>query len=165
MKNTSENLKEDPKKAREQTKTILRKILTADDVVGMRYRKGDLSTEKASKFCGAFAAVVDGIMLEALKDREIAEAIVPILQDKIEERKTDPLPYKHFLQMLGYRHRLEIEGEVQDAAEIVEAFDHIKGRMDLDNIEERKAELEEEMEKRADRPRLAGKEQENQMYG
>ncbi|KXA97735.1 hypothetical protein AKJ37_02435 [candidate division MSBL1 archaeon SCGC-AAA259I09] len=163
------NLKEEPdganlEKAREQTKSILRKILTADDVVGMKFREGEMSREEASKLCGAFAKVVDGIMLGALKDREMAEGIVPLLQEKIDERKSDPLPYQHFLQMLRYKHRLENDGEVQEATEMAEALDYIKSRLDLDNIQEKKAELEKEMRK-ADRPRPTKEEQENQMYG
>ncbi|KXB01384.1 hypothetical protein AKJ41_01675 [candidate division MSBL1 archaeon SCGC-AAA259O05] len=160
-----EKTEEYSEKAKEETRTLLRKLLTADDVVRMRYRKGGLSREKASKFYGCIAVAVDGIALSALKSKEIAEAIAPVLLDKIENGWGYPLPWTHILQMLAYRHRLEIDGEVQDAAEIVGAYDQLKSRMDLDNIEERKAELEEEMEKRADRPRLAGEEQGNQMYG
>ncbi|KXA93894.1 hypothetical protein AKJ65_05820 [candidate division MSBL1 archaeon SCGC-AAA259E19] len=160
-----EKLEEYSEKAKEETKTLLRKLLTADDVVRMRYRKGELSREKASKFYGCIAVMVDVIALSALKDKGIAETIAPVLLDKIENGWGHPLPWTHILQMLAYRHQLKIEDEVQDAAEVVDAYDQVKSRMDLDDIEERKAELEEEMEKRADRPRLAGEEQGNQMYG
>ncbi|KXA92931.1 hypothetical protein AKJ64_01805 [candidate division MSBL1 archaeon SCGC-AAA259E17] len=63
----------------------------------------------------------------------------------------------------GTRTRLEIEGEVQDPAEIVEAYRQLKSRMDLDNIEERKAELEEEFEEKIQQ--LREKWEKNLMFG
>ncbi|KXA93108.1 hypothetical protein AKJ64_01355 [candidate division MSBL1 archaeon SCGC-AAA259E17] len=159
LKDTSEDLE----RAKEETKTLLRKVLTADDVVKMRYRKGELSREKASKFYGCIAVVVDGIALEALRSKEVAETIAPVLHDKIENGWGDPLPYTHILQMLGYQHQLEIKGEVQDATEIIEAFDQVKSRMDLDNIEQRKEELEEEFRGKIEQ--LRGKRKKNLMFG
>ncbi|KXA88476.1 hypothetical protein AKJ57_06885 [candidate division MSBL1 archaeon SCGC-AAA259A05] len=163
LKNTEENLKEDPEKAREQTRALLRKILTADDVARMRYRKGELPRGIASKFGGTIAAIVDGIVLEALRNKEIAETIAPVLLDKIENGWGNPVPWAHILQILAYWHRLEIEGEVQDPAEIVEAYRQLKSRMDLDNIEERKAELEEEFEEKIQQ--LREKWEKNLMFG
>ncbi|KXA91145.1 hypothetical protein AKJ57_02280 [candidate division MSBL1 archaeon SCGC-AAA259A05] len=158
-----EKLEEYSEKAKEETKTLLRKLLTADDVVRMRYLKGDLSREKASKFYGCIAVVIDEIALEALKSRDIAETIAPVLLDKIENGRVNPLPYTHILQMLAYRHQLEIDGEVQDEAEVIEAFDQIKGRMDLDNIEQRKAELEKELKGKIQQ--LKEKWEKNLMFG
>ncbi len=82
-----------------------------------------------------------------MKDEELAEEIVPVLADKIENGKGNPLPYTHLLQVLAYRHELEVKGEVQNPKEILETFKRVESEMDLDNLGERKAELEEEFEK------------------
>ncbi|KXA91750.1 hypothetical protein AKJ64_04550 [candidate division MSBL1 archaeon SCGC-AAA259E17] len=95
--------------------------------------------------------------------RDIAETIAPVLLDKIENGRGNPLPYTHILQMLAYRHQLEIDGEVQDETEVIEAFDQIKARMDLDNIEQRKAELEKELKGKIDQ--LKERWKKNPMFG
>ncbi|KXA97692.1 hypothetical protein AKJ38_00575 [candidate division MSBL1 archaeon SCGC-AAA259I14] len=156
-------MKENLEKAKEETKTLLQQLLTADDVVRIKYHKGELSREKASKFGGSIAVVVDGIVLEALKSKEIAKAIAPVLLDKIENGWGHPLPFTHILQMLAYRHQLEIDGEAQDVTEILDAYDQLKARMDLDNIEEQKAELEKEVEEKI--KQYKEKSEENLMFG
>ncbi|KXA97999.1 hypothetical protein AKJ37_01690 [candidate division MSBL1 archaeon SCGC-AAA259I09] len=163
LKNTSENLKEDPEKIREQTKTILRRLLAADDVVRMKYHKGELTEREASIIGGNIAPTVDGIILMAMKDRELAEEIAPVLKEKIDHGDANPVPYLHLLQVLAYRHRLEVEGEIQELEEMVTTYRRVRARLDLDNVVERKAELEEEFEEKIDR--LREKWEKNPMFG
>ncbi|KXA94058.1 hypothetical protein AKJ36_03525 [candidate division MSBL1 archaeon SCGC-AAA259I07] len=163
LKNAGENLKEDPEKIREQTKTMLRRLLAADDVVRMKYHKGELTEKEASIIGGNIAPTVDGIILMALKDRELAEEIAPVLKEKIDHGDANPLPYLHLLQVLAYRHRLEIEGEIQEPEEMITTYRRVRAKLDLDNIVERKAELEEEFEEKIGK--LREKWRKNPMFG
>ncbi|MFB6217552.1 MAG: hypothetical protein ABEJ72_11415, partial [Candidatus Aenigmatarchaeota archaeon] len=129
-----------------EIKELLRKLLTADDLVRLKHYNGDLSREKASKLGGSIAVVVDGIVLDAMKSEELAKELAPVLQDKIENGNGNPLPFTHILQMLSYRHELEVDGEVQDPEEVYDAINAVEQRMDLDNVAEKKEELEEELE-------------------
>ncbi|KXA92061.1 hypothetical protein AKJ65_08105 [candidate division MSBL1 archaeon SCGC-AAA259E19] len=144
-------------------KDILRKLLAAEDVVGMRDLKGELSAEEASKLGGSIAAAVEGVVLTALRDRDLAEEIAPVLFEKIEEGVTDPLPYKHFLQMLGYVHRLEIRGETQDPKEMFRAYAAVRKKMDLGDVEKRRAELKKELDEMLTK-RSKGKHGKNSMF-
>ncbi|KXA96350.1 hypothetical protein AKJ38_03440 [candidate division MSBL1 archaeon SCGC-AAA259I14] len=163
MKSMSEKLEEDPENISEQAKTILRRLLAADDVMRMKYHKGELTRKEASVIGGNIAATIDGIFLRAMGDREFAEEIAPVLRDKIEHGDANPLPYLHLLQVLAYRHRLEVDGEVQEPKEIIDTFKRVRVRMDLDNIVEQKAELEEEFKEKIEQ--LGEKWKKNPMFG
>lgn len=159
----SEDKNEYPEELKAGAKGLLHMLLAADDVVRMKYLKGELTRKEASKLGGNIAVVVDGVVLEALRNRETAEAIVPVLVDKIENGKANPLPYTHILQMLAYRHQLEIQGKVQNPSKVVAAFREVKSEMGLDDIEEQRGELEEEVEEKLEQ--RIEKWEENPMFG
>ncbi|KXA95783.1 hypothetical protein AKJ37_06565 [candidate division MSBL1 archaeon SCGC-AAA259I09] len=163
MKSMSEKLEEDPENISEQTKTILRRLLAADDVMRMKYHKGELTRKEVSIIGGNIAATIDGIFLRALRDREFAEEIAPVPMDKVDHGDANPLPYLHLLQVLAYRHRLEVDGEVQKPEEMIDTYKRVRARLDLDNIVKQKAELEEEFKEKIEQ--LREKWKKNTMFG
>ncbi|KXA97502.1 hypothetical protein AKJ39_03230 [candidate division MSBL1 archaeon SCGC-AAA259J03] len=170
MKNEGENPSKsgcagETETAAEDIPAILRTLLIADDVVKLKTLKGDFTNEKASKLSHAIAVVVDGMTLTALKDKELAKGMVSVFIEHMRKGMGNPLPYHHLLHLLAYTHQLEVEGVTHDPSELFESYAWVKSEIDLDDIEEQRAELEEEVDDLTEQFRLVkdGR-KDNQMF-
>ncbi|KXA97298.1 hypothetical protein AKJ38_01515 [candidate division MSBL1 archaeon SCGC-AAA259I14] len=170
MKNEGENPSKsgyagETETAAEDIPAILRTLLIADDVVKLKTLKGDFTNEKASKLSHAIAVTVDGIVLTALQDRGLAEDVASVITEYMRNGMGNPLPYHHLLHLLAYTHQLEVEGVTHDPSELFESYAWVKSEIDLDNIEEQRAELEEEVDDATEQFKLVREgRKDNQMF-
>lgn len=156
----NENISE--KEKQEEAAKLFRQVLAADEVVRVKFLKGELDRKEASELGGRIAIVMDGIILGALGSQELAEEIVPALAEKVQKGMGNPLAYTHMLQFLAFRHQLDIEGVSPNPKDIPRSVAVLRDELDLESIEEQRAELvEEAREKIAE---FKGKWQNNQMF-
>ncbi|KXB00434.1 hypothetical protein AKJ42_00645 [candidate division MSBL1 archaeon SCGC-AAA261C02] len=170
MKNENENPSwsehaEETETAAEDIPAILRTLLIADDVVKLKTLKGDFTNEKASKLSHAIAVTIDGMVLTALKDKGLAEDMVSVITEYMRNGAGNPLPYHHLLHLLAYTYRLEIDEVTHEPSELFESYAWVKSEMDLDNVEEQRAELEEEVDDATEQFKIVREEgKDNQMF-
>lgn len=146
-----------------RVKASLSRLRAADDGLQIKHFKGELTGRRASSIGGNVAVAVDGVMLDVLESRELAETIDPILLERVEEGRGSGLPYVHLLPMLALRHRLEMGDRAPKPGDVQESVETLREEVDLANITEQKAELADEAEEKVNQ--LGKRWKENRMFG
>ncbi|KXB05430.1 hypothetical protein AKJ49_00835 [candidate division MSBL1 archaeon SCGC-AAA382A03] len=152
-----------PEKKRAKVRILFHRLLLADDVVRIKHRKGELSKVETSRIGGSIMVAITGILLEALRVKELGDVVAPVLLEKIERRVVNPLPYVYLLQMICLRHRITVGNRAPRPDDVNHSVEELRETIDLENIDEQWTKLKKERTERAEQPE--GEWVDNRMFG
>ncbi|KXA94638.1 hypothetical protein AKJ36_02505 [candidate division MSBL1 archaeon SCGC-AAA259I07] len=141
-----------PEEKKAKVRSLFHRLLLADDVVKIKHRKGELSKVETSRIGGSIMVAITGILLEALRVKELGEVVAPVLLEKIERKVVNPLPYVYFLHMICLRHRITVGDRAPHPDDVNHSVETLREMIDLENIDEQWTKLKKERAERAKQP-------------
>ncbi|KXA94005.1 hypothetical protein AKJ66_00120 [candidate division MSBL1 archaeon SCGC-AAA259E22] len=149
---------------RERKAEQVDKLLTAEKFVLAKLGRGELGRREAGKIASRINTAVVSSVREALEDRGLAEKLLETFEEAIEKRSTaTPQVASTLSKVLAMRHGMEFNGHRPSEEDLEANLAALWAGLDLNNIEEKYAELKENSRGK----KVEGKEREeegNEMY-
>lgn len=144
---------------------LVDRLLIAEKFTLEKLVRGEFGSEEAANIASRTNTAVVNFVREALEDRELAGKLVKTFEEAIENRSTaSPRVVSTLSKVMAMRHDMEFNGHRPSERELKMNLAALQVTLDLNNIEEKYAELKKESsEKKVGQ--LEEKREDNQMYG